>query len=103
MEYVDSSKIPSSKLCFEIDEKTATNGLSEVRQFMYAHKNRDCQVSIENFGARISSFSHLKSLPFNYLKIDRSFIRDIADSEIDRVFVKSIHDSVHGCSNRQTV
>ena len=67
---------------------------------MYALKNSGCQVSIDNFGTRISSFSNLKSLPFDYLKIDRSFIRDIVDSEIDRVFVKSINDVSHAMGKK---
>lgn len=100
LENIDSLKISPSKLCFEISEKASTSGLLEIRQFMYALKNIGCQVSIENFGTRISSFSNLKLLPFDYLKIDRSFIRNIVESEIDRVFVKSINDISHAMGKK---
>ena len=95
LENIDSSDVPPPKLCFEIGEKIATSGMPEVNQFIYALKDRGCKASVQNYGTRISSFSYLTSLPFDYLKIDRSFIKNIVGSEIDRVFVKSINNICH--------
>ena len=92
LEVLDATKIPLSKLCFEIDEKTALNRQPEIRHFMYALKNHGCNISIECFGKNISSFTYLQTIPFDYIKIDRTYLENIVAKKAARVFVKSIHD-----------
>jgi EAL domain-containing protein (putative c-di-GMP-specific phosphodiesterase class I) len=58
-------------------------------------KSIGCKFSLDDFGSGLSSFSYLKNLPVDYLKIDGGFIRNIEHDQMDMEFVKSINQIGH--------
>lgn len=83
--------LPLSGLCFEITETVAVNSFGRVREVMQTFKQFGCKFALDDFGSGMSSFSYLKNLPVDYLKIDGSLVRNIAQDATDFVMVDAIH------------
>jgi len=82
---------PTSYICFEITETAAISNLKDALTFMTEMKKRDCKFSLDDFGSGLSSFTYLKTLPVDYLKIDGQFVKNITHDLVDKEFVESIH------------
>ena len=85
------SGVPPTMLCFEITERVAISNLALAHKFIDTLKLQGCSFSLDDFGTGVSSFAYLKQLPVNYLKIDGSFVKDIATDDVGRAMVQSVH------------
>ncbi|MDH3337821.1 MAG: EAL domain-containing protein [Gammaproteobacteria bacterium] len=99
LEYVikelEAQQLPPGAICFEITETAAISNLSRVIHFMQALKKLGCKFSLDDFGSGLSSFTYLKNLPVDYLKIDGHFIRNVVDDSVDESMVKAISQVGH--------
>ncbi len=84
------SKLPPESLCFEITESAAVSNLKKAQAFIDTLRERGCSISLDDFGAGLSSFAYLKNFNVDTLKIDGSFIRDIAENRISESMVAAI-------------
>ncbi|GAB6263478.1 EAL domain-containing protein [Photobacterium sp. CCB-ST2H9] len=89
---IGHSTVPPSKLCLEITETAAIGNMSEAIELFTQLKSLGCLISLDDFGAGLSSFGYLKRLPVDLIKIDGMFVRDIADDEVDLAMVTAIND-----------
>jgi diguanylate cyclase (GGDEF)-like protein/PAS domain S-box-containing protein len=83
-------KVAGEKLEFEITESVALNNMADTIQKILNLKTMGISFSLDDFGTGFSSLSHLKDLPVDKLKIDRSFINDITVDKQDENLVRSI-------------
>ncbi len=90
--YIEKSRVPASKLCFEISETAAIANLSKVGSFMGELAALGCRFGIDDFGSGLSSFAYLRKLPVEFLKIDGLLIKDILQDKTDFTLVKAISD-----------
>lgn len=91
LEILDATDIDASCLTFEITETATIANFSQATRFISALKEKGCRFALDDFGSGLSSFSYLKNIPVDYLKIDGSFIRDITTDRTDFAFVESIN------------
>ncbi|MBS1212939.1 MAG: hypothetical protein H6R26_1556, partial [Proteobacteria bacterium] len=87
--------LPAEKIAFEITETSAIGEFGHAGQFIRQIKHHGCRFSLDDFGSGFSSYAYLKNLQADYLKIDGSFIRDLASSETDYALVKSMNEIGH--------
>ncbi len=87
--------VPPEKITFEVTESIAAGSLAFTKRFIKEIKQFGCKFSLDDFGTGYSSYSYLKSLDVDYLKIDGSFIKDIANSPTDQVMVNSMNEIAH--------
>lgn len=83
--------IDPSWLTLEITETATVANFSKATSLITAMKARGCLFALDDFGSGLSSFSYLKNIQVDFIKIDGSFVRDIVSDETDFAFVRSIN------------
>jgi diguanylate cyclase (GGDEF)-like protein len=77
-------------LDFEITETAAISNMDDARAFARAVTEMGCGLGLDDFGTGFSSFSYLKELPVQHLKLDLEFIRDLPRSPVDQKLVRAM-------------
>ena len=80
----------ASRLIVEITETAALQDIAETARFVRAVRELGCNVAVDDFGAGFTNFQHLKTLTVDIVKIDGSFIRNIAEDSKNRLFVRNL-------------
>lgn len=82
--------IPPAAVVFEITEQIAVRYMDKARRLMQTLIDAGCRFSLDDFGVGFSSFSYLKHFPVSYIKIDGSFIENMAHEPMDQAMVRAI-------------
>lgn len=88
----ETYSIPYNKICFEVIESVAIIKMEDTLAFMRTFNRLGCSFALDDFGSGFSSYSYLKSLPVNQVKIDGMFIKDMLNDSVDTAMVASIND-----------
>jgi len=95
---IKEQRVNPSLLKLELTESVVLENVADVVAKMHALKALGVKLSMDDFGTGYSSLSCLKQLPFDQIKIDRSFVRDIVTDPDDAVMVQTIIDMAHNFS-----
>jgi diguanylate cyclase (GGDEF)-like protein/PAS domain S-box-containing protein len=90
VECLDSTGVAPAQVCFEISESAVVANLDHARRFVGVLHGMGCQFALDDFGSGVGSFSNLKNLPMDYLKIDGSFMRNLAADSVNQAMVTAM-------------
>ena len=97
---IGEQQVDPARLIFEVTETAAIADIDAARAFVQRLHDIGCAVALDDFGSGFGSFTYLKYLPIDYLKIDGDFIRQLPGSLEDRLLVKAIVDVARGLGKR---
>ena len=92
---LNDTGLDPSALLFEITETAAIANLRAARKFITQLKDLGCRMALDDFGSGFCSFTYLKNLPVDSLKIDGSFIQGLANAKVDQAMVQSMNQVAH--------
>lgn len=92
---IEHTGVAPERICFEITETAAISHLSEAVRFITHLADLGCRFALDDFGAGMASFSYLKNLPVQFVKIDGGFVRSMQGSPVDRGMVEAINRIGH--------
>ena len=78
------------RLIIELTETSALTDIEKSARFLAAIRELGCRVAVDDFGAGFTSFRHLKTLTLDIVKIDSSFVRNLADNVDNQLFIRNL-------------
>lgn len=95
LQQVLDSDVAREKVTFEVTETAAIANLADAADFIREMQAIGCKFSLDDFGSGLSSYSYLKNLPVDFVKIDGAFVRDMHRNAADYMMVRSINEMAH--------
>jgi diguanylate cyclase (GGDEF)-like protein/PAS domain S-box-containing protein len=90
VECLDRTGVDADQVCFEIAESAVIGNMDNARRFVGVLHGMGCKFTIDDFGSGVASFSSLKNLPLDYLKLDGSFMRNLAKDSVSQTMVTAM-------------
>lgn len=90
LESLKETGVNPNRITFELTESASLFNLSITQRVISELHKLGCSFSVDDFGSGFSSFSYLKDLPADYIKLDGSFIKNLHNDTVDQTLVKSI-------------
>jgi diguanylate cyclase (GGDEF)-like protein len=87
---LDRSAVAPSSVCFEVTERSILANVQQAQRFIEVLHGIGCEFSLDDFGSGLGSFSNLKHLPIDYLKIDGSYTRNLPSDEVNQEMVSAM-------------
>lgn len=89
---VHETGINPHNLTLEVTEGLAINDLERMKEILAQIKELGIRIALDDFGTGYSSLSHIRELPFDVIKVDQSFVRDLAEDTYSKSFIKMVSD-----------
>ncbi len=87
---LDRSGVASSSICFEVTEAAILSNVQHAQRFIEVLHGIGCEFSLDDFGSGLGSFSSLKHLPIDYLKIDGTYTRNLQTDLVNQEMVNAM-------------
>ena len=99
---IEKYTFPWERLELEVTETSSIGNLLQAQEFINFCKQHGIGFALDDFGTGMSSFEYLKNLPFNIVKIDGSFVRDMLSDPVDHAMIRYTHE-ISKLRNQETV
>ena len=87
---IEESGISSKNLVLEITESLAINDLDRTKTILSEIKKLGVAIALDDFGTGYSSLNNIRALPFDIIKVDQNFVKDLADDAYSQSFIRMI-------------
>jgi diguanylate cyclase (GGDEF)-like protein/PAS domain S-box-containing protein len=87
---LDRTGVAPDQLCFEVTENSVITNIEHAQRFIGVLHGMGCHFALDDFGRGLSSFGNLKNLALDYLKIDGTFIRNLAADSVNQAMVAAM-------------
>ena len=87
---LDRSGVAPSSICFEVTEGAILSNVQHAQRFIEVLHGIGCEFSLDDFGSGLGSFSSLKHLPIDYLKIDGTYTRNLQTDLVNQEMVSAM-------------
>jgi diguanylate cyclase (GGDEF)-like protein/PAS domain S-box-containing protein len=87
---LDRTGVAPNRICFEVTENSVITNIEHARRFIGVLHGMGCHFALDDFGRGLSSFANLRNLSLDYLKIDGSFIRNLASDNVNQAMVTAM-------------
>ena len=95
LQQLELTGVAPQQLCFEITETAVMSGITAATGFMLTLCGHGIRFCLDDVGSGLSSFTCMKKLPVDYLKIDGGLVRDILSDPVDHAMVRAINKLGH--------
>jgi len=95
LETLEGKAFLQGKLIFEITETLALSNIESINVYLHQLKELGCRLALDDFGTGVSTYSYLKRLDIDMIKIDGEFIENIHDNVINQEIVRSLTKIAH--------
>ena len=79
-------------LTLEVTESLAINDMERMKEILGRIKELGVRIALDDFGTGYSSLNHIREIPFDVIKVDQSFIRDLEKDDYAKSFIKMVAD-----------
>jgi len=93
-------KIDPQKIIFEVTETNAIGNLEVANRFLIQLREIGFNTALDDFGSGYSSFTYLRDLPVDYVKLDGSFIKNISNDKVKKAIVVAMNDVAHAIGKK---
>ncbi len=92
---ISHSQISPEKIGFEVTETALVRSTGQANRFIQSIREMGCNFYLDDFGSGYASYSHLKDMPVDMIKIDGVFVSDILEQKSSYTMVKSVTEIAH--------
>ncbi|MCR5753810.1 MAG: bifunctional diguanylate cyclase/phosphodiesterase [Acetatifactor sp.] len=87
---LNDTKILPKNLTLEVTESLAINDMEKMKEILGRIKALGVRIALDDFGTGYSSLNHIREIPFDIIKVDQSFVRDLAEDAYSQSFIKMV-------------
>ena len=87
---IEETGIEPRYLTLEVTESLAINDMERMKKILDSIKALGVKIALDDFGTGYSSLNHIREIPFDMIKVDQSFVKELADDAYSQSFVKMV-------------
>ena len=89
---LEETGVNPRNLTLEVTESLAINDMDRMKEILSSIKKLGVRIALDDFGTGYSSLNHIREIPFDVIKVDQSFVRDLDTDSYSQAFIRMVSD-----------